>query len=88
MYVFSYRGRDSTYVAYFAIPGGQNVTYHGTPVGDGWVMTLQPTPLVPKELQIRTTVTATATGLRFVDERSTDGAAWQVVEDYRHRRVK
>ena len=34
------------------------------------------------------TMALLAAGLRFVDERSTDGAAWQVVEDYRHRRVK
>ena len=86
--VLSYRGKDSTYIAYVALPDGHNVTYHGTPVGDGWVMTSRPTPLAPKDLRLRTTVTPTANGLRFVDERSTDGVAWEVVEDYRHRRVK
>ena len=88
MYILSYGERDSTYVAYFAIPGGENVVFHGTPGEDGWVMELQPTPLVPKGLRLRTTITRTAGGLRFVDERSMDGGPWQVAEDYQHRRIK
>jgi hypothetical protein len=88
MYILSYRERDSTYVAYFAIPGGQNVIFHGTPREDGWVMDLQPTPLVPEGLRLRTTITRTAAGLRFVDESSMNGGPWQVAEDYEHRRIK
>ena len=88
MYIVSYRESDSTYIAYFAIPGGQNVVYQGTPKEDGWVMELRPTPLVPDGLRIRTTVTRTEDGLRFVDERSTNGAPWQITEDYRNRRIK
>ncbi|HVL66357.1 MAG TPA: hypothetical protein VM364_03750 [Vicinamibacterales bacterium] len=88
IYIISYRQRDSTYVAWFAIPGGQNVVYHGTPTADGWVMELQPTPLVPEGMRVRTTVTRTEGGLRFVDEVSMNGEPWRVTEDYRHRRVK
>jgi hypothetical protein len=88
IYILSYRERDSTYLAYFAIPGGENVVFHGTPSDDGWVMDLQPTPLVPAGMRLRTTITRTATGLRFVDESSMDGAPWQVTEDYQHRRMK
>ena len=88
IYILSYRESDSTYVAYFAIPGGQNVIFHGTPREDGWVMELQPTPLVPDGLRLRTTITRTAGGLRFVDESSMKGGPWQVLEDYQHIRIK
>jgi hypothetical protein len=88
LYILSYRERDSTYLAYFAIPGGENVIFHGTPTEDGWVMELQPTPLVPKGLRMRTTITRTAGGLRFLDESSMDGAPWQLMEDYQHKRTK
>ena len=88
MYILSYRESDSTYLAYFAIPGGQTVVFRGTPTTDGWVMDLQPTPLVPDGMRMRTTITRTANGLRFVDESSTSGGPWQVSEDYQHRRIR
>ena len=86
--VMSYRGRDSTYIAHFAFPDGQTLTYHGRIEGERWVMNLQPTPLFPATLRLRTIITSEPDGLRFVEEASEDGGAWRVTEDYRYRRVE
>jgi hypothetical protein len=88
LYVLSYRGSDSTYVAHFAFPGGSTLTYHGRPEGDRWIMNLQPTPLVPANNRLRTIITAVPQGLRFMEESSVDGGPWKVTEDYRHRRLR
>jgi hypothetical protein len=87
-HILSYRVEDSTYVAYFAFPGGDNLLYHGRVEGDRWIMEMQPSPLLPKNKRFREIITPTENGLRFVEEVSTDGGPWTVTEDYRMRRVK
>ena len=84
--VLSYRDADSSYVAHFAFPGGAAFTYNGRIEGERWVMNLQPSPLFPANLRLRTIVTVEADGLRFVEEASEDGGAWRKTEDYRYRR--
>lgn len=88
MHILSYRAEDSTYVVYFAFPGGDNLLYHGRVEGDRWIMDMQPSPLLPKNKRFREIITPTENGLRFVEEVSTDGGPWTVSEDYRMRRVK
>jgi len=85
--VLSYRDGDSSYVAHFAFPSGATLTYNGRIEGERWVMNLQPSPLFPASLRLRTIVTVEADGLRFVEEASEDGGAWRKTEDYRYRRV-
>jgi hypothetical protein len=86
-HILSYRVEDSTYVAYFAFPSGDNLLYHGRVEGDRWIMEMQPTPLLPKNKRFREIITPTENGLRFVEEVSTDGGPWRVTEDYRMRRI-
>jgi hypothetical protein len=87
-HILSYRTADSTYIAYFAFPAGDNLLYHGRIEGERWIMDMQPTPLLPKNKRFREIITPTENGLRFVEEVSTDGGPWTVTEDYRMRRVK
>lgn len=86
--VMSYRGRDSTYVSHLAFPGGAALTYHGRIEGARWIMNLEPNPSTPANLRIRTIITPEPDALHFVEEASENGGAWQVTEDYRHRRVR
>lgn len=87
-HILSYRVEDSTYLAYFAFPSGDNLLYHGRVEGDRWIMDMQPSPLLPKNTRFREIITPTEHGLRFVEEASTDGGPWKVTEDYRMRRIK
>lgn len=88
MYILSYRKADSTYIAHFAFPQGDNLVYHGRPDGDRWVMNLQPTPLLPANTRLREIITVVPGGLRYVEEKSVDGGPWTVTEDYRRRRIR
>lgn len=89
MYVLSYREADSTYVAHHAFPSGDMLTYHGRLDGDRWVMEMQPSPYLRPGVRFHTIVTREPDGsLRFVEERSRNGEAWQKTEDYRYRRVR
>ena len=78
MYILSYRRDDATYLAYFAFPNGDTLLYHGKVEGDRWVMEMQPSPLLPKNLRLRTIITPTPNGIRFVEEGSKDGGPWKV----------
>jgi hypothetical protein len=88
MYILSYREADSTYIAHFAFPGGDNLLYHGRLEGDRWVMDLQPTPLLPANKRLREIITVVPEGLRYVEEQSVDGGPWTITEDYRRRRIR
>jgi hypothetical protein len=86
--IMSFRGRDSTYIAHFAFPDGATLTYHGRIEGERWVMDLQPSPLIPSKVRLRTIITPGPDELRFVEEASEEGGAWRITEDYRYRRVE
>ena len=88
MYILSYREADSTYIAHFAFPRGDNLVYHGRLEGDRWILNLQPSPLLPGNNRLREIITVVPGGLRYVEEQSVDGGPWTVTEDYRRRRVK
>ena len=88
MYILSYREADSTYIAHFAFPQGDNLVYHGRPEGDRWVLDLQPSPLLPANKRFREIITVVPGGLRYVEEQSVDGGPWTVTEDYRRRRIR
>ena len=87
-HILSYRVEDSTYIAYFTFPSGDNLLYHGRVEGDRWIMDMQPSPLLPGNKRFREIITPTENGFRYVEEASTDGGPWRVTEDYRMRRVK
>lgn len=86
--VLSYQEHNGTYLAHFAFPSGDIVTYVGRVEGNRWVMDMQPSPLLPPNERFRETITKVGNGLRFVEERSVDGGPWTITEDYRYRRVK
>lgn len=88
LFVLSYRGADSTYIAHLAFPSGATLTYEGRPDGNRWIMNLLPTPRWPPNQRLRTIIHANPDELRFVEESSVDGGAWEVTEDYRLRRVR
>jgi hypothetical protein len=87
--ILSYQAHNNTYLAHFAFPNGDTVTYVGRVDGDRWVMEMQPSPLLPSNHRFREIITKVGNSLRFVEERSVDGGPWSVTEDYyRYRRVK
>ena len=86
--ILSYQQHNATYLAHFAFPSGDTVTYVGRVEGDRWVMDMQPSPLLPSNERFREIITKVGNGLRFVEERSVDGGPWSITEDYRYRRVK
>jgi hypothetical protein len=86
--ILSYQTHDATYLAHFAFPNGDTVTYVGRVEGDRWVMDMQPSPLLPSNERFREIITKVGNGLRFVEERSVDGGPWSITEDYRYRRVR
>ena len=87
--ILSYQAHNDTYLAHFAFPNGDTVTYVGRADGDRWVMDMQPSPLLPSNHRFREIITKVGNSLRFVEERSVDGGPWSVTEDYyRHRRLK
>ena len=87
MYVLSYNEHDARYTAWFAFPGGQTLLYHGTLEGDRWIMELQPPSGTRAGLRLRTVITPTESGIRFVEEASRDGGPWEISEDYRYKRI-
>jgi hypothetical protein len=86
--ILSYQEQSATYLAHFAFPSGDVVTYVGRVEGDRWVMNMQPTPLLPSNERYREIITRVDGGLRFVEERSVDGGPWVITEDFRYRRAK
>ena len=87
--ILSYQAHSDTYLAHFAFPNGDTVTYVGRVEGDRWVMDMQPSPLLPSNHRFREIITKVGNSLRFIEERSVDGGPWSVTEDYyRYRRVK
>jgi hypothetical protein len=86
--ILSYQEHSATYLAHFAFPNGDTVTYIGRLEGDRWVMDMQPSPHLPPNQRFREIISKVGTGLRFVEERSVDGGPWSVTEDYRYRRVE
>jgi hypothetical protein len=87
--ILSYQAHNDTYLAHFAFPSGDTVAYVGRVDGDRWVMDMQPSPLLPSNHRFREIITKVGNSLHFVEERSVDGGAWSVTEDYyRYRRVK
>ena len=86
--VLSYQPHNATYLAHFAFPSGDTVTYIGRVEGDRWVMDMQQSPLLPPNERFREIITKVDNGLRFVEERSVNGGPWSVTEDYLSRRVK
>lgn len=84
--IYSYRGRDSTYIVTALLGTGQVWTYHGRPDGNRWTFDLQgDRPDHPQRL--RMIVTVAADTIHFVEESSVDGGPWRTTEDYRHVRV-
>lgn len=86
--ILSYQPHNATYLAHFAFPSGDTVTYVGRVEGDRWVMDMQPSPLLPSNERFREIITKVENGLRFVEERSVNGGPWSITEDYQSRRVK
>jgi hypothetical protein len=85
--IYSYRGRDSTYIVTALLGTGQVWTYLGRPEGNQWVFDLQSDR--PNNTQrLRMVVTVAADTIRFVEESSEDGSPWRITEDYRHVRVR
>jgi hypothetical protein len=86
--ILSYQPHNGTYLAHFAFPNGDTVTYVGRAEANRWVMDMQPSPVLPANERFREIITKVGDGLRFVEERSVDGGPWSITEDYRYRRVK
>jgi hypothetical protein len=85
--IYSYRGRDSTYVVTALLATGQVWTYHGRPEGNKWVFNLQPDR--PETTQrLRMVLTVAADTIHFVEESSENGGPFQITEDYRHVRIR
>lgn len=84
--IYSYRGRDSTYIVTAILATGQVWTYHGRPDGSRWVFDLQPDRPGTNQ-RLRMILTVAADTIRFVEESSEGGGSWRVTEDYRHVRV-
>ena len=86
--ILSYQQHNATYLAHFAFPNGDTVTYIGRVDGDRWVMDMQPSPLLPSNERFREIITKVGDSLRFVEERSVNGGAWSITEDYQSRRIR
>lgn len=85
--IYSYRGRDSTYLVTAILATGQVWTYLGRPDGNRWVFDLQPDRPNPMQ-RLRMILTVAADTIHFVEESSEPGGPWRVTEDYRHVRVR
>jgi hypothetical protein len=84
--IYSYRGRDSTYIVTALLATGQVWTYHGRPDGNRWTFNLQgDRPNNPQRLRMILTIAGDT--IRFVEESSENGGPWRTTEDYRHVRV-
>jgi hypothetical protein len=81
--IYSYRGRDSTYVVTALLANGQLWTYHGRPDGGRWVFHLQDDRPGSSQ-RLRMTVIPGEDRIRFVEESSEDGGPWRLTEDYTH----
>jgi hypothetical protein len=84
--VYSYRGRDSTYIVTSFVGGGPLLTYHGKFNGDRWVLDFQ--SQTGSNQRLRMLVRASSDEIHFVEESSENGSKWQITENYRYVRVK
>ena len=85
--IYSYRGRDSTYIVTALLATGQVWTYLGRPEGNKWIFDFQPNR--PNDTQrLRMVVTVARDTIHFVEESSEGGGPWRITEDYRHVRVR
>ena len=84
--IYSYRGRDSTYIVTTFLATGPVWTYHGRRSGAQWIFDLQ-SDRANNPQRLRMVVTIARDTIRFVEESSENGAPWRVTEDYRHVRV-
>lgn len=85
--IYSYRGRDSTYLVTALLANGQVWTYLGRPVGNQWIFDFQSDR--PSNTQrLRMVLTVAPDTIRFVEESSESNGPWRTTEDYRHVRVR
>lgn len=84
--IYSYRGRDSTYLVTTFLATGGVWRYHGRPDGNRWIFDLQSDRPDPPQ-RLRMILTVAADTIHFVEESSERGGPWQVTEDYRSVRV-
>ena len=85
--IYSYRGRDSTYIVTALLATGQVWTYLGRPDGNKWVFDFQADR--PNNAQrLRMVVTVARDTIHFVEESYEGGGPWRITEDYRHVRVR
>lgn len=85
--IYSYRGRDSTYVVTALLGTGQVWTYEGRVQDGRWVFDrVFDRPDVTQRL--RMVVTPAGDTIHFIEESSENGAAWKVTEDYRYVRIR
>lgn len=85
--IYSYRGRDSTYIVTALLATGQVWTYLGRPEGNRWIFDFQSDR--PKSTQrLRMIVTVARDTIHFIEESSEGGGPWRITEDYRHVRVR
>ena len=77
--IYSYRGRDSTYIVNSFIGGGPLLTYLGKFDGERWVFDYQGQPGSTQRL--RMLVRAEGDEIHFVEESSESGVPWQVTEN-------
>ncbi|CAN5810637.1 hypothetical protein BH23GEM9_BH23GEM9_37700 [soil metagenome] len=84
--IYSYRGRDSTYVVTTFLATGPVWTYHGRPDGNRWVFDLH-SERADTAQRLRAILTVAGDTIHFVEESSENGGPWRVTEDYRHIRV-
>jgi hypothetical protein len=85
--IYSYRGRDSTYIVTALLATGQVWTYFGRPEGNEWIFNFQSDPASNPQ-RLRMVVTVAKDTIHFVEESSENRGPWRITEDYRHVRVR
>jgi len=85
--VFSYRGRDSSYVVSAFIPNGQVWIYIDRPDGSAWTFDLQSDRPNATQRRLRMILTILGDTLRVVEQSSENDGPWQNTEDNRQIRV-
>jgi hypothetical protein len=85
--IYSYRGRDSTYIVTALLATGQLWTYHGRPDGNRWTFDFQ-SDRPGNTQRLKMVVTIARDTIHFIEESSENGGPWRVTENYRHVRVQ
>ena len=89
MIVYSYRGRDSTYLATVFLAGGQVWRYAGRPEGDRWVFQLLDRP--DSAIRLRMVIVPTPDTIRYREEFQERDGSWRLSdprEDVRRARAR